>query len=122
MDLLGVLLAEKQLGYRPFTDWCIALEEFASAYPRPAVLVTGCLDSEGSGLTLIQKCKEIEPQLRVVLWSGHDEATLAWLLAKIPVTPNARFPKGSQQEDVWKMVETIEKLARDTGAALSTGP
>ena len=116
MELFEAYLGREGLRCRTFTDARVTLEEFVSAQPRPAVLVTGCLDYDGSGLALIRKCQEIEPGLKVVLWSGHDEKTMASLLAMIPVTVDARFPKG-EACDMRKLVETIEALARDTGVA-----
>ena len=95
MEMLETFLGLKGLNCRTFTEARVILGEFVSAQPRPAVLVTGCLDYDGSGLALIRKCQEIEPGLKVVLWSGHDEKTMASLLAKIPVTVDARFPKGA---------------------------
>jgi DNA-binding NtrC family response regulator len=116
MDCLGFFLAAKQLAYRTFTDWRVALEAFASACPRPAVLVTGCLDLAGSGLILIQKCKEAHPRIKVVLWSGYLETTISDLLAHTRVVPDAQFAKGGQ-DDMGEMVETIAELARDAEVA-----
>jgi hypothetical protein len=81
-----------------------------------AVLVTGCLDSIGNGLKLVQKCKEIQPQLKVVLWSGYLETMISDLLAQTRVVPDALFAKGGD-DDIWRMVKTVAALARDADAA-----
>ena len=111
MKPFGVILSNRGLSYRTFTDAHALFEEFASARPRPAVLITGCLDGAGTGLRLIQKCKEIEPRLKVILWSGHSEETLASLLAKVPVIPDASFRKGSEF-DTERFLDRIEELVR----------
>jgi DNA-binding NarL/FixJ family response regulator len=112
MESLGSGLSiMKGLSCRTFTDADALFEEFASARPRPVLLITGCLDSAGTGLRLIQKCKEIEPKLKVVLWSGHSEETLASLLANVPVIPDAIFMKGIER-DTERLFDRIEELVR----------
>jgi hypothetical protein len=117
MEMLGKWLSEvKGLSCRTFTDADALFEEFASARPRPAVLITGCLDSACTGLRLIEKCKKIEPRLKVVMWSGHLEETLASLLARIPVIPDAIFRKGSEF-DTERFLNKIEELVRGSGTS-----
>jgi hypothetical protein len=92
--------------------------------PLPlGVLQLSCLDLAGSGLILIQKCKEAHPRIKVVLWSGYLETTISDLLAHTRVVPDAQFAKGGQ-DDMGEMVETIAELARDAevaGTAHSAG-
>ena len=95
LELLEQLMSDAGLCLRTFTDPHVALGELASAKPRPLVLLTGCLDSEGSGLELMRQCKELEPELKLVLWSGMPEGLLADLLTQARVVPDARFCKGA---------------------------
>jgi DNA-binding NtrC family response regulator len=113
MELLGRILDEHGQSCRTFTDAHALFEVFASARQRPVVLITGCLDRECTGLRLIQKCKEIEPGLKVLLWSGYSEGTLASLLAKVPVIPDARLPKG-KEIDLERLLSTIKGLVTGT--------
>lgn len=119
-EMLGVLLDTRKLSCRTFTGTKVMLAEFTSASVRPALLITGCLDDEGTGLKLIRACKRIEPALKVLLWSGYEEKALASMLVKIPVVPDARLPKG-KEVCLEKLLETIERLLKHTSFARLAG-
>jgi hypothetical protein len=110
LELLEAFLSEAGLELRKFTDAGVAFAEFTSARPRPVLLIAGCLDLQGSGLELMRQCKELEPKLMLVLWSGMPEAFIDELLAKARVTPDARFPKGAGS-DFLKLCDEIVTLA-----------
>jgi hypothetical protein len=55
------------------------------------------------------KCRELEPGLKLILWSGFGEETLAALLAEVPVVPDARVPKPCKIE---QLIETVGEVLK----------
>ncbi len=74
-DVLLSDLAEASLqpdGYdvKQFQDPELALKSFLHAQPKPDLLLTDYAMDKMNGLELIQKCKEIKPDLKAILISG----------------------------------------------------
>ncbi len=59
-------------GYHPvfFQDPEAALRAFAEANPKPRLVITDFVMSPLNGLELIERCRQIDPQLRTILYSG----------------------------------------------------
>lgn len=60
-------------GFQPqfFANPKAAYEAFLAAAPRPKLLLTDFLMSPINGMELIQRCKQHDPDLRTVLYSGN---------------------------------------------------
>ena len=72
-------------GYRSiyFQEPLRALQVFTEANPRPALLLTDFQMPQMTGRELIQRCKEIEPGLKTILYSGNvQEDTVAMYRTK----------------------------------------
>lgn len=70
LELATVIL--EPLGYEitTFRDPEIAVEAFAHASPRPALLITDYAMHTMNGMDLIEQCRRIEPGQKVLLVSG----------------------------------------------------
>ncbi len=68
---LATLILEP-LGYRvqTFRDPTRALRSFTTSQPRPALLITDYSMHQMDGLGLIEACRHLEPQQKVLLISG----------------------------------------------------
>ena len=70
LELLAVLL--EPLGYRvlTFADPAQALKSFASAPMRPALIITDYAMHVLNGMELIEKCRAVAPDQKILLASG----------------------------------------------------
>jgi DNA-binding NtrC family response regulator len=70
LELASVIL--EPLGYEveTFRDAQSALTAFASAKPRPTLIITDFSMHATSGLALIEACRKIQPRQKVLLVSG----------------------------------------------------
>lgn len=60
-------------GYQPkfFQDPEKALQAFEEAEAKPALLLTDFLMTPINGMELIEQCKQIQPDLKTILFSGN---------------------------------------------------
>lgn len=60
-------------GYQPrfFSDPEQAFEALSSAAAKPSLLLTDFLMSPINGMELIERCKEVQPGLKTILYSGN---------------------------------------------------
>jgi CheY-like chemotaxis protein len=76
-ELVGIVVQEvlELRGYcaRRFSDPTVALEAFESAEPKPRLLLTDFAMGPINGLELIAACKERNPGLKTILYSGTVE-------------------------------------------------
>jgi DNA-binding NtrC family response regulator len=112
MSLLSTCFTGMGLGCQTFTDTQEAFKAFASANPRPTVLITSCFDQKGTGLRWIKRCKKLEPGVKIIIWSGYEEATVASLLAKAEIIPDRRLPKGREGDGVAELAAAVKHLLR----------
>jgi len=70
LELATVIL--EPLGYEivTFRDPDVALASFASAQPRPDLLITDYAMHSMNGMHLIQQCRLLEPHQKILLISG----------------------------------------------------
>jgi len=70
LELATVIL--EPLGYEivTFRDPDVALASFASAQPRPDLLITDYAMHSMNGMHLIQQCRRLEPHQKILLISG----------------------------------------------------
>ncbi len=117
MAMVDCGLSDRGLRVRTFTEPSDAIEAFAVASPRPAVLITGCFDCGCTGLGWIKACKQLEPGVKVIVWSGHEKITLGSLLAKAGVVPDIKLPKGCEGGDLNDVALAAELLLKRTHSA-----
>jgi DNA-binding NtrC family response regulator len=77
LDLLEVSLLADGYTLKKFLDPEQALKAFVSAKPPPDLLVTDYALGKMNGLYLIEKCKEANPHLKIVMVSGTASAEIA---------------------------------------------
>lgn len=66
-----------------FEDPAVALKAFGKADPKPDLLLTDFQMPLMTGRELIQRCREIHPDLKTILYSGNvQEDTVAFYPAK----------------------------------------
>jgi DNA-binding NtrC family response regulator len=60
-------------GYRPrfFQNPVEALEAFTEADPKPNLLLTDFVMSPMNGMELIERCRQLCPELKCILYSGN---------------------------------------------------
>jgi DNA-binding response OmpR family regulator len=70
LELIAVLL--EPLGYRvvTFPDPAQALELFSASPVRPALIITDYAMHALNGMELVEKCRAIEPDQKILLTSG----------------------------------------------------
>jgi len=112
LGMLEIGFSQKDVALETFVDPKVALHTFASAERRPAVIIIGCLDNEGTGLRWIRKFKEVDSRLKIILWTGHSEKTLASLLRVMHVSPDVTLPKGRVEVGLDDLVAAAQRLMR----------
>src|SRR4029077_18787656 len=70
LELAAVILEPLSYQARTFRDPALALQTFAAANPKPALLITDYAMHNLNGLGLIEACRKIEPTQKTLLVSG----------------------------------------------------
>lgn len=83
LELAEAVLAHEGLRVRTFSDPAEAVLAFASANPRPGLLLTDYAMGAMNGIELIEKCRELEPGLQVILVSGTVDKTITGQTAQL---------------------------------------
>lgn len=70
-EVVEVILKLK--GFKPkyFIDPEMALQALVNDEPKPELLLTDFLMSPINGMELIERCKQIQPDLKTILYSGN---------------------------------------------------
>jgi two-component system, LuxR family, response regulator FixJ len=105
----AIAMTIKTMGIEPlvFHNPARFWESFVAAYPRAKLLVTDYLMSPFNGLELIQRCKQIEPGLKTILYSGYvDEG----IMASAVVKPDKFLLKPVKMS---VLIETVRNLLGD---------
>ena len=87
---------------RPQDAW----EGFLEARPRPDLLLTDFLMDEMNGLELIEKCKQVQPNLKTILYSGSVGQDI---FEERGIKPNNFLSKPFQPKELLAMIETLLK-------------
>ena len=103
-ELISTLLEMEQMPSLVFRDPRVALESFAAAHPRPNLLITDFLMSPFHGMELIQRCKQLQPELRTILISGNIDADT---VEHFPVRPNLFIRKPFQSQ---VLIDAVRRL------------
>ncbi len=70
LDLTKEILEPRGYVVRPFRDPIQALEAFTAADPKPDLVVTDYAMGTMTGMELIQACRKVRPEQKILLVSG----------------------------------------------------
>jgi DNA-binding NtrC family response regulator len=89
-DVVQIIL--KMDGFRPrfFQDPEVAWTMFQQEQPKPALLLTDYLMCPINGMELIQRCKQSQPVLKTILYSGNVSEDI---LHRYAIEPDAFLRK-----------------------------
>jgi DNA-binding NtrC family response regulator len=93
-SLIGevVMVILKRNGYTPrfFQDPELALQALVEQEPKPALLLTDYVMSPLNGIELIERCKQHQPSLKTLLYSGNATEDI---IEQCPVEPDGFLRK-----------------------------
>ena len=81
-----------------------ALRSLAEDGPKPALLLTDFLMAPINGMELIQRCKQVEPDLKTILYSGNVGEDI---MRFYPVAPDGFLSKPFLPKTLVDMVDTV---------------
>ena len=84
-----------------------ARDSFFAAHPRPKLLVTDYIMCNLNGMELIALCKQAEPGLKTILFSGNVDQSIT---SRFAIQPDRFFSKPLQLDS---LVEAARNLVRD---------
>lgn len=76
LDLAEVTLRDGGYELKKFEDPEAALKSFLKARNKPALLITDYAMGKLNGLELIERCKEVKPDLKTIIISGTASAEI----------------------------------------------
>jgi two-component system, cell cycle sensor histidine kinase and response regulator CckA len=104
LDLVRLALSQGPWEVRAFPDAASALNRFAEATPKPALLLTDYAMEPMSGLELGQRCRALHPPLKVIFMSGGTRAE-ACHGAAFPL--DAFLPKPFRLQQLTEVVQSV---------------
>jgi DNA-binding NtrC family response regulator len=113
-----VTLILKRNGFRPrfFQDPELALQALITDEPKPALLLTDYVMSPMNGAELIERCKQHQPGLRTLLYSGN---TSDCILDQCSVEPDGYLQKPFLPTTLIGLVRGALEKSFEEGAATS---
>lgn len=107
LELAAVIL--EPLGYevKTFHDPGSALEAFIAARPRPALVITDYAMHSMNGMALIEACRKLEPNQKILLLSGTVGPEIFF---NAPVKPDRFLEKPYHARQLIDLVKSM--LAR----------
>jgi DNA-binding response OmpR family regulator len=104
LELLTMML--EPLGYqvRTFPDPALAFEAFVASAERPALIITDYAMHTLTGMELIEKCRAIAPEQKILLASGTVGEDI---FANSPSKPDRFLVKPFKTDD---LVATVREL------------
>jgi DNA-binding NtrC family response regulator len=106
-EVVEILLQMEGFQPRLFQDPAVALMDFLGANPRPTLLITDFVMGSMNGMELIDNCKQIQPDLKTILFSGNVGEKIT---ASYSVKPD-RFVSKPFQPKV--LIEVIRSLLKE---------
>jgi len=107
LELATVILQPLNFQIRTFRDPAAALVAFKVSQPRPVLVITDYAMHSMNGMALIEACRRIEPQQKVLLISGTVGEDIYY---NSPVKPDAFLGKPYHARQLVELVEFM--LAR----------
>jgi len=106
LELAAVILEPRGFKVRTFRDPDSSAQAFASAKPRPALIITDYSMHSTTGLDLIKSCRGIQPKQRFLLVSGTVDEHI---YRDSPFKPDRFLAKPYEAK---QLVELVESLLR----------
>jgi CheY-like chemotaxis protein len=93
-------------GYSPvfFEDPRDALKTFTEINPKPDLLLTDFQMPKMTGRELIQKCKQVQPSLKTILYSGNVQEDT---VAMYPIRPDRFLRKPFTPKTLIELVKSV---------------
>jgi DNA-binding NtrC family response regulator len=110
-EVVEILLQMEGLQPKLFQDPGVAMMDFLGANPRPELLITDFVMGSMNGMELIDNCKQIQPNLKTILFSGNVGEKIT---ASYSVKPD-RFVSKPFQPKV--LIEVIRSLLKEDARA-----
>jgi DNA-binding NtrC family response regulator len=117
LQMLAAMLGPCGYSLQTFTEANAALYSLADATPKPRLLITSHLmrSCEGNldalnGLELLEKFKEVDPDVKTLLLSGMKDYMIKHVLQNAKVAPDAFLPKPFELDE---FVHTVQRLLPD---------
>ena len=104
LELAETLLSPCGYTTRTFPDPSVALQAYADANPRPALIITDYAMHPMTGLDLIRQCREINPRQRILMVSGTVDEDI---FRNSKVKPDSFLAKPYQGKQFLHIVESL---------------
>jgi CheY-like chemotaxis protein len=96
-ELVATVLEMAGFQTKHFTHPAEALKAFTAANPRPALLMTDFVMPSLNGMELIERCKQPQPSLKTILYSGNVGAEI---MQRYQVKPDFFIRKPFQPQNL----------------------
>lgn len=104
LELASALLAPLECEVKTFLNAESALQAYAEADPRPALIITDYAMHRMNGLELIVECRRLQPRQKIILVSGTvDESAYRGS----PVKPDQFLAKPYPVRQFLQLVESL---------------
>lgn len=107
LELAAALLEPAGYVVKTFLDGDSALQAFATAKTRPALVITDYAMHEMTGLDLIRECRHIQPKQKIMLVSGTVDESI---YANTHHKPDRFLAKPYQSR---QLISTVQSLLTD---------
>ena len=104
LELASALLEPSGYSVKTFRDPEAALKAFASANPRPAVVLTDYAMHTMTGLDLIRECRRINPSQKIIMLSGTVDESI---YRGVSVKPDRFLAKPYQAKDLLGVLRSV---------------
>ena len=107
LELASVILEPLGYSLKTFRDPQSALEAFTAAQPRPALLITDFAMHRMNGMDLMEACRRLRPEQKVLMISGTVDETI---YRDSPCKPDLFLAKPYQAK---QLVDLVKELVPD---------
>jgi CheY-like chemotaxis protein len=104
LELAVTLLQPLGLELKTFRDPASACRAFASANPRPDLVITDYAMHNMNGMELIEECKRVNPKQKIILVSGTVDESIC---RDSPVKPDRFLAKPYQARAFTTLVQSL---------------
>ena len=108
LDLAEISLQADGYVLKKFEDPELALKSFIKARSKPVLLITDYAMGKLNGLELIERCKEVKPDLKTIMISGTASAEI---LLESTVKVDRYLGKPYQPQNLAEIVRRILAVA-----------
>ena len=103
-ELVATVLEMAGFQIKQFIHPAEALEAFIAANPRPALLMTDFVMPDLNGMQLIENCKQTQPTLKTILFSGNVGAEV---IQRYQVKPDFFIRKPFHPKNLVDVVRSV---------------